>query len=133
MYCTSRLFYVYKNNFAVYFRHTPLNYGSFFSFTTEYGFLFSFGTSSTAPYLFARYITAVHRTTHKTHMANAIADHHSDIFSQKCRTSKTAAGIIPKILINILRIKQRKKPPLRFVLRIYIILSVYPAPVVVQV
>lgn len=114
-------------NIEYFLRPVPSDYGLFSVFPTEYGFLFSFGMSRAEPHLPAQPINTIHRMRYTTHAANAPIAHHTDMFSQKCRMSKITDGINPTKLISILKAKQRKNPPFRFVPRICLLLSIYPA------
>ena len=100
-------------------RPRPADHRLFSVFPTEYGFLFSFGKSRAEPHLPAQPIKTIHMIKYKIHAINAPTDHHTDIFSQKCKTNKITAGSSPSIFINIFMKRQGKKLPLRFELRIF--------------
>ena len=80
--------------------------------------MFVFGKSRSELHLPAQPIKDTHIIRYKTHAMNAPTDHHTDIFSQKCSTNKTAAGSSPPIFIRTLMKRQGKKLPHRFELRI---------------
>ena len=71
------------------------------------------------PHLPAQPIKTIHMIKYKIHAINAPTDHHTDIFSQKCKTNKITAGSSPSIFISIFMKRQGKKLPLRFELRIF--------------